>query len=107
VNAVAGSALPVDRAGQAAKARELLARADSLSKSYQPLKVHTVTYLAESYLGLGDTKQALRLLTEYRPRADLHFQLHLRCDPLLDPVATNPAFQSLLLEGMPRPPQGC
>ncbi len=107
VNAMAGSALPVDRAGQAAKARELLARADSLSKSYQPLKIHTVTYLAESYLGLGDTRKALRLLTDYQPRADLHFQLHLRCDPLLDPVAKNPAFQSLLLKAMPRPAHGC
>jgi hypothetical protein len=26
---------------------------------------------------------------------------------LLDPVAKNPAFQSLLLEAMPRPPHGC
>jgi serine/threonine protein kinase len=76
-------------------------------ESYQPLKVHTVTYLAESYIGLGDTRKALRLLTDYQPRADLHFQLHLRCDPLLDPVADNPAFQSLLLKAMPRPAHGC
>jgi Tfp pilus assembly protein PilF len=107
VNAMAGSALAVDRAGQRARARELLARADSLAKGYHPLKLHTVVFLAETYAGLGDTKTALQLLTDYQPRADLHFQLHLRCDPFFDPLANNPGFQSLLIGERPRAPQGC
>jgi cytochrome c-type biogenesis protein CcmH/NrfG len=107
VNALAASALAVDRAGQGAKARALMARADSLSTAYKPYKVHTVTYLAETYLGLGDTRKALAILSEYQPRADLHFQLHLRCDPLLDPLAANPEFKALLIGKRPVPPKGC
>jgi serine/threonine protein kinase len=107
VNAMAGSALALDRSGQGARARALLALADSMAKAYQPLKVHTAVFLAETYAGLGDATTALRLLTDYRPRADLHFQLHLRCDPFFDPLADNPGFRSLLIHERPRAPQGC
>ncbi|HSR92667.1 MAG TPA: protein kinase [Gemmatimonadales bacterium] len=107
VNAIVENALAVSHAGDQAKARKLLVQAESLGKGYRPFSLHTAVYFAETYAGLGDATTALRLLRDYQPRADLHFQLHLRCDPLLDPVADNPAFQSLLLKEMPRPPHGC
>jgi hypothetical protein len=85
VNAMAGSALAVDRAGQAAKARGAAGAGRFTLEILPTLKVTRSLTSPRATIGLGDTRKALRLLTDYQPRADLHFQLHLRCDPLLDP----------------------
>jgi hypothetical protein len=36
-------------------------------------------------------------LERFTPAADLHFQLHLRCDPSLDPIAADLRFRALLI----------
>jgi tetratricopeptide (TPR) repeat protein len=107
VNAVAGEALTEARAGDARQARTLLRRAESLATTYSPAPLHTVVYMAEAYAGLGDADQAVGWLRRYSPRADLHFQLHLRCDPPLMPIATDPRFLALLLAPRPRASRGC
>jgi hypothetical protein len=47
-----------------------------------------VVYLATAWTAIGDTARALRWLSAYSPRADLHFQLHLKRDPLLRWIAS-------------------
>jgi tetratricopeptide (TPR) repeat protein len=106
-NALAGSALAEGRAGRIAEARAILRQADSLASAYSPTPLHTAVYLAEAYAGLGETDQAVAWLGRYHPRGDLHFQLHLRCDPPFAPIAGDQRFRQLLLR--PRPPSeiGC
>jgi len=101
VNALAGRALAEAREGQAGKARVLLREADSLATSYAPTPLHTAVYLGAAHAGLGDVTGALRWLSRVEALHDLHFQLHLRCDPPFDPIAADRRFQQLLL--MPRP----
>ncbi len=103
VNALAGRALAEARAGRTSEARQLLGRADSLGASYHPTPLHTAIDIAEAYVGLRDTGHALAWLTRVEQPHDLHFQLHLRCDAPLDPIASDPRFRRLLLT--PRPPR--
>jgi serine/threonine protein kinase/Tfp pilus assembly protein PilF len=103
-NALAGSALMAARAGRSQEARSLVQRAESLATAYKPVPLHTAVYIAQAHLGLGEVDRALAWLTRYQPSRDLHFQLHLRCDPPLDPLRGDPRFQSLLT--LPRPPKG-
>ena len=84
-----------------------LRRAESLAVVYQPAPLHTAVYMAQAYAALGDTEGALAWLTRYQPRRDLHFQLHLRCDPPFDPIAGDPRFQALLIRPRPSAGQGC
>ena len=104
-NALAGSALAEARAGDSGEARSTLQRAESLAASYAPAPLHTAVYLAEAYAGLGDAGHAIAWLRRFTPRNDLHFQLHLRCDPPFAPIETDPRFRSLLLA--PRLARGC
>lgn len=105
VNALAGGALAEARGGTAREARRILQRAESLAAIYRPAPLHTAVYLAQAYASLGDGDHAVAWLRRYTPREDLHFQLHLRCDPAFDRVAGESAFQMLLLAR--RPPAGC
>ncbi|HET9706862.1 MAG TPA: protein kinase [Gemmatimonadales bacterium] len=105
VEAEAGSALVEARGGSAREARRILQRGDSLAMAYQPAPLHTAVYFAQAYAALGDADHAIAWLRQYAPREDLHFQLHLRCDPTFDPIAREPGFQSLLLGS--RPARGC
>jgi serine/threonine protein kinase/Tfp pilus assembly protein PilF len=107
VNVLAGIAFTEARAGQMNKARSTLVRAESLAAGYKPLSDHTALFLAQAHAALGDRARAIQILSDYRPRGDLHFQLHLRCDPPLDLLSSDPAFRSLLLRERPRAPQGC
>jgi tetratricopeptide (TPR) repeat protein len=107
LNAVAGEALAEARAGDARQARALVRQAESLAPSYSPAPLHTVIYMAEAYAGLGDADRAVAWLRGYTPRGDLHFQLHLRCDPPLAPIETDPRFAALLLTPRPGGSRGC
>ena len=106
-NALAGIALAEARGGASRESRGILQHAESLAASYSPAPLHTVVYLAEAYAALGETGHAISWLQQYTPRGDLHFQLHLRCDPSLAPIATDPRFRALLLAPRPAGSRGC
>jgi tetratricopeptide (TPR) repeat protein len=107
VNQLAGEALTEARAGAPRTAHGLLQRAESLAASYSPAPLHTAVYLAEAYAALGDADRAVAWLRGYAPLADLHFQLHLRCDPPLGPIENDPRFRALLLTPRPTGSRGC
>ena len=107
LEALAMSALAEARGGAPREARRTLQRAESLATRYMPAPLHSTVSLAEAYAALGDATLAVAWLRRYTPREDLHFQLHLRCDPPFDPIAREPGFQSLLLVGRLRPARGC
>ena len=104
VNALAQSALAEARAGSTREARALLRTADSLAAGY-PESAHTVVYVAQAHAALGEVSRAVALLERFRRRRDLHFQIHLRCDPPMDPLRNDRRFQALLL--MPSDGRGC
>jgi serine/threonine protein kinase len=107
LNAVAGEALSLALAGRRAAARDRLRAADSLASALRPLPSHPIVYLAQAHLAMGEVDRALRLLGEYQPVRDLHFQLHLRCDPPFDALRTDPRFRTLLIRDPPPPGKGC
>ena len=104
VNYLAAGALVEARAGRNREARSLLRRADSLARFYAPPQLHTVVYVAQAYAALGDTDQATAVLKRFEPLRDLHFQLHLRCDPAFDPLRRHQPFRSFLRADVP---SGC
>jgi tetratricopeptide (TPR) repeat protein len=106
-NSLAGSALVAARAGRSLEARSLVQRAESLASAYKPVPLHTAVYIAQAHLGLGEVDRALAWLGRYQPTGNLHFQLHLRCDPPLAPLRGNPRFQSLLTRPHPSHGTGC
>ncbi|MGI9077774.1 MAG: hypothetical protein ACR2G6_10700 [Gemmatimonadaceae bacterium] len=97
VNALAGSAQVEARAGRRSEARTILRRADSLASAYVPAPLHTAVFLAQAHAAVGEADRALAWLTQYEPGRDLHFQLHLRCDPPFDPLRGDKRFRSLLV----------
>ena len=107
LNALAGSALAEARAGASREARASLQRAESLAVGYSPAPLHTAVYLAQAYAGLGDAGHAVAWLRRYTPLNDLHFQLHLRCDPPFAAIEDDPRFRSLLVVPRPPRPRGC
>ena len=104
VNSLAGLALVEARAGRRPEAGVMIHRADSLVVEYQPAPLHTAVYLAAAYAALGDSDRAVQWLSRYQPQRDLHFQLHLRCDPTFDPIKDDQRFRALLT--LPAPPLG-
>lgn len=107
VNALAGRALVDARAGRRPEARADLHRVDSLAAVYVPFPLHTAVSLAQVYAALGEVDRAVQWLTRYATRRDLHFQLHLRCDPPFDPIRGDQRFRSLLISPAPPPGRGC
>ena len=105
LNALVGLGLVEARAGNATDAARLLREAEALEANYVPMPPHTGAYLAHAYAALGRPAAAIDRLGRVSPREDLHYQLHLRCDPALDPIAADPAFRRLLVH--PRPEAGC
>jgi tetratricopeptide (TPR) repeat protein len=105
LNALAGLALAEARGGDPAEATRLLQEAESLEGNYVPMPPHTGVFLAHAYAALGRADAAIDRLRRVTPRDDLHYQLHLRCDPAFDPIAADTGFQRLLLR--PRPAAGC
>jgi tetratricopeptide (TPR) repeat protein len=107
VNNMAGTAAVEARAGRIARARDILRGVDSLASRYDPVPLHTAVFIAEAHATAGDADRAMHWLDAYTPSADLHFQLHLRCDPMFDPIAGDPRFRALLLRERPPVGQGC
>ncbi len=100
----AGVLLAEARSGRAGDARAGLRAADSMAKTYTPTPLHTAVYLAQVHVALGDPDKALAWLARFRPVGSRHFQIHLRCDPPLDPIRRDSRFQALLI--LPAPPSG-
>ena len=107
INATAGRATVDARAGRTARARALMSQVDSLASAYSPVPLHTAVYVAHAYAALHDADRAIRSLERFALPADLHFQLHLRCDPTFDPIAGDRRFRALLLRERPPAEQGC
>jgi tetratricopeptide (TPR) repeat protein len=107
VNTLAGAALAEARAGHTPRARATLRNAETLAAAYSPTPLHTATTLAAAYAALGDADRATEWLARYSPVEDLHFQLHLRCDPPFDPIKADPRFKALLLRPTPPSGRGC
>ena len=105
VNNMAGSALVEARAGRRERARSMLRLVDSLAARYQPAPTHLAVFVAQAYAAIGDADGAMRWLESKVPSGDLHFQLHLRCDPAFDPIAADRRFRSMSLRA--RPAAGC
>ena len=59
--------------------------------------LHDAVNVAWGYVAFGDSPRALQLLERYNPTADSHFQLHLHCDPGLDPLRSMARFKNLLV----------
>ena len=107
VNSMFGSALVEARSGGEKDARAILAGMDSVVARYSPLPLHTVVYFAQARAAVGDTDEAIEWLKRYTPQDDLHFQLHLRCDPPFAPLDRDQRFQSLLLAPASDPSRDC
>lgn len=97
VIALAGRALAEARGGVPARARATLHEVDSLAEGYVPVQAHLALFVAQAHAALGERDKAETWLERYAPREDLHFQLHLRCDPPLDPLRNDQRFRALLV----------
>ena len=97
LNALEGIAFAQASEGHSEAARALLRQTEASAAGFVPPPLHTVVYRAQAYAALGDVRQAIHWLSRYEPRRDLHFQLHLRCDPPFDAIAGDRAFQALLM----------
>ena len=84
-------------AGDTVAARRLVAEAEARTDPAAP-DIHSAVNIAAAYAALGEVSPALAWLDRYRPARDLHFQLHLRLDPPLDPLRREPRFRALLLK---------
>ena len=99
-NTLAGRAIAEARAGRSADARATLRQVDSLASGYVPTSLHTAVFVAQAYAQLGDVDRAMSWLVRYPTHADLHYQLHLRCDAALAPLVNDARYRALLGPGM-------
>ena len=96
VNALAARAVAEARAGRVPEARATLRLVDSLGTIQSVTAVHTAIYAGRAYAALGDVDGAVRWLTRYPVQEDLHYQLHIRCDPPFAAIANDRRYRSLL-----------
>jgi tRNA A-37 threonylcarbamoyl transferase component Bud32/tetratricopeptide (TPR) repeat protein len=80
--ALAGLAVAHLARGDTAGAWSFVHQAQEAFDSTAPSK-HQALYIGAALAALGDTASAVRWLSAFQPREDLHFQLHLKRDPLL------------------------
>jgi tetratricopeptide (TPR) repeat protein/tRNA A-37 threonylcarbamoyl transferase component Bud32 len=66
--------------GKVKEAREYVERAEGIVDMKHPVK-HEAAYMGAALAAIGDTAGAVRIMEAYEPRADMHFQLHLKRDP--------------------------
>ena len=88
--------IDVRRAGRVDSARSQMRVADSLASVFSPVPVHIAIYQAHAYAALGDPDRAVNWLGRFATPGDVHFQLHLRCDPSFDPIGSDRRFRALL-----------
>ncbi|MGQ0703040.1 MAG: protein kinase domain-containing protein [Gemmatimonadales bacterium] len=93
--------------GEFARAEAAFEAARRLTTDIEVVNALAGEALAQAYGALGQPERALAWLRRYTPRGDLHFQLHLRCDPPFDPLHSNPRFRALLTMPLPAPGRGC
>jgi serine/threonine protein kinase/Tfp pilus assembly protein PilF len=96
LNSIAGAAFAEARAGRGSAARARLHEAELKAKAFSPTPLHTAVYMAQAYAALGEAEHAVEWLARFQPRAHMHFQLHLRCDPPFDSIRSDQRFRSLL-----------
>jgi cytochrome c-type biogenesis protein CcmH/NrfG len=104
LNTTAHLAFVAARRGNRPEAERLLQEAESLAVQYVPIPAHSAAYLGHAYAAFGNADAAIEWLSRVVPRDDLHYQLHLRCDPPYDPIARDRRFEALLVR--PRPETG-
>jgi serine/threonine protein kinase len=80
--ALAGLAVARLARGDTAGAWTFVHQAQEAFDSTAPTK-HQALYVGAALAALGDTAAAVRWLAAFQPREDLHFQLHLKREPLL------------------------
>ncbi|HTO73463.1 MAG TPA: protein kinase [Gemmatimonadales bacterium] len=95
-NALVGRSQTEAAAGHLPDARHYMQQAESLAAEFHPVALHTAVYFAGAYLAMGDTAHAFRWLQAYSQREDLHFQLHLRCDPVLAKLRSDARFVAMV-----------
>jgi tRNA A-37 threonylcarbamoyl transferase component Bud32/Tfp pilus assembly protein PilF len=107
VNSTAILASAKARAGHRNMAMVDLLRAEVAAGTVVPRPSHTALWLAQVHAALGNADAALAALGRYQTRRDVHFQLHLRCDPGFAPIERDSAFRSLLVTPRPAPGSHC
>ena len=68
--------------GDSATAQRDAEHAAALADARHPTK-HEAPFVGMAMAAIGDTARAIRWISAYQPRGDLHFQLHLKRDPEL------------------------
>jgi tetratricopeptide (TPR) repeat protein len=85
--------------GKTDSALKFIADAEKLTDASAPSD-HEAIAIASAYAAAGKREKALQWLERYQPRANLHFQLHVRYDAQLDPLRKDPRFAAILKESM-------
>ncbi len=99
VLAYAGRAFAEARSGDTLRARATLRSIDSLTSAYPTTSIHLAVDVAIAHAALGDVDGALSWLQRYPVPRDLHFQLHLRCEPPLAVLARDARYRAMLMSG--------
>ena len=95
---VRSQAWPTARAAEGDRrgARRLLLTAEAPAATTGIYTVHAVVWVAEAWGALGERDPAIALLRRFVEPRDLHFQLHLRHDPGMQPLRADPRFTALV-----------
>ena len=99
VSSLAGLAMARAAEGDRQGARRLLLTAEAPAATTGNYPVHSVVWVAEAWAALGERDRAIALLRRFVDPSDLHFQLHLRRDPGMQPLRSDPRFTALLRTG--------
>jgi tetratricopeptide (TPR) repeat protein len=97
-NALAGRALVQARMGRRREAEATVRTVDSIARALSPTPLHTAVWVAESFAAVGNVDRALWWLARYPVRADLHYQLHVRCDAPFDAIRNDRRFRTFVAE---------
>ena len=96
VNSLAGLAMARAAGGDRRGARQIVLTVDSLARLEQHPTVHSVVFLAEAWGALGENDRAFAWLDRFAEPRDLHFLLHLRHDPAMGVLRSDPRYTTLL-----------